>query len=98
MHQKAKVSFEVCQHRAGQYNMAELLIRFWWAEPTLRRTLPGNDCFTKRPPPVHGRIEQGYAFIAMPMDPEHPALIDVLEAVEEACEKCGPFLLGILRN
>ena len=36
-----------------------------------------------------GRIEQGYAFIAMPMDPEDPALIDVLEAVEEACEKCG---------
>ncbi|MCJ7601646.1 MAG: hypothetical protein MUO63_09120 [Desulfobulbaceae bacterium] len=34
-------------------------------------------------------VKQGYAFIAMPMDPEDHALVDVLEAVKEAAKKCG---------
>ena len=31
----------------------------------------------------------GYAFIAMPMDPDDHSLIDVLEAVKDAATKCG---------
>ena len=34
-------------------------------------------------------VKQGYAFIAMPMDSEDHALVDVLEAVKEAANKCG---------
>ncbi len=34
-------------------------------------------------------VEQGYAFIAMPMDAEDHALVDVLEAIKEAAKKCG---------
>jgi len=35
------------------------------------------------------RIEHGYAFIAMQMDPEDHTLVDILEAVKEAASKCG---------
>lgn len=35
------------------------------------------------------RIEHGYAFIAMPIEPEDHTLVDVLEAVKEAASKCG---------
>lgn len=34
-------------------------------------------------------FEPNYAFIAMPMDPEDHALIDVLEAIKEIANKCG---------
>ncbi len=34
-------------------------------------------------------VESGYAFIAMPMDPEDHTLVDVLEAVKEAAGRCG---------
>jgi hypothetical protein len=34
-------------------------------------------------------VKQGYAFVAMPMDSEDHALVDVLEAVKEAANKCG---------
>ena len=34
-------------------------------------------------------IESGYAFIAMPMNPDDHSLIDVLEAVKDAATKCG---------
>jgi hypothetical protein len=33
-------------------------------------------------------VKKGYAFIAMPMDAEDHALVDVLEAVKEAANKC----------
>jgi len=33
--------------------------------------------------------EAGYAFIAMPMDPDDHTLVDVLEAVKEAAARCG---------
>jgi len=44
----------------------------------------------ERPTPIsiHG-VESGYAFIAMPMDPEDHALIDVLDAVKESARRCG---------
>src|SRR5262249_31071652 len=32
---------------------------------------------------------KGYAFIAMPMDPDDPQLIDVLDAIKEAARRCG---------
>lgn len=35
------------------------------------------------------KIERGYAFIAMPMDSEDHALVDVLDAVKNAASKCG---------
>ena len=34
-------------------------------------------------------LEPGYAFIAMPMDPDDHALVDVLEALKEAALRCG---------
>ena len=33
--------------------------------------------------------DTGYAFVAMPMDPEDAQLEDVLDAIKEACERCG---------
>jgi len=34
-------------------------------------------------------VQKGYAFIAMPMDPEDLALVDVLDAIKEAAARCG---------
>jgi hypothetical protein len=34
-------------------------------------------------------VESGYAFIAMPMDPEDHTFVDVLDAVKEAARRCG---------
>ena len=34
-------------------------------------------------------IVPNYAFIAMPMDENDPTLIDVLDAIQEACRRCG---------
>src|SRR5215470_1605830 len=34
-------------------------------------------------------VEEGYAFIAMPMDPEDLQLVDVLDAIKEAARNCG---------
>ena len=34
------------------------------------------------------RSEPGYAFIAMPMDPDDHALVDVLDALKEAARRC----------
>lgn len=31
----------------------------------------------------------GYAFVAMPMDPEDHALVDVLDAIKDAAKRCG---------
>jgi hypothetical protein len=35
------------------------------------------------------KVELGYAFVAMPLDPEDPSLIDILDAVKEATQRCG---------
>lgn len=42
---------------------------------------------TARTPPSH--IRQGYAFIAMAMDPQDPALEDVIDAIKEAAQECS---------
>lgn len=34
-------------------------------------------------------VQKGYAFIAMPMDPEDLELADVLDAIKEAARRCG---------
>jgi len=34
-------------------------------------------------------IEQGYAFIAMPIDPTNAELEDVLDSIKEAAQRCG---------
>jgi len=34
-------------------------------------------------------VEQRYAFVAMPMDPSDPQLVDVLEAIKEGAFPCG---------
>lgn len=53
----------------------------------------------KNPPPEQPRsiervsidagIQQGYAFIAMPIDPSNAELEDVLDAIKEAAQRCG---------
>jgi len=44
----------------------------------------------QRPNPIITRsVESGYAFIAMPMDPEDHTLVDFLDAVKEAAKRCG---------
>jgi hypothetical protein len=34
-------------------------------------------------------VQEGYVFIAMPMDPGNPQLEDVHDAIKEACSRCG---------
>jgi hypothetical protein len=51
--------------------------------PLLKSATPGTPR-SQRP-----RSESGYAFIAMPMDPDDHALIDVLDALKEAALRCG---------
>jgi len=34
-------------------------------------------------------VKAGYACIAMPMDPNDPGLVDVLEAIKEGAKRCG---------
>jgi hypothetical protein len=38
---------------------------------------------------VKEAISTGYAFVAMPIDPEDPANVDVLDAIKEAAQRCG---------
>lgn len=52
--------------------------------PLLRPGTPGTPRGGQRP-----LSEAGYAFIAMPMDPEDHALVDVLDALKEAALRCG---------
>ncbi|MGA7875284.1 MAG: hypothetical protein WCA08_06440 [Desulfoferrobacter sp.] len=39
--------------------------------------------------PLYHNVDPGYAFIAMPMNPEDETLVDVLDAVKEAAKRCG---------
>lgn len=41
------------------------------------------------PPQIENKIEAGYAFVAMPIDPKDYQLEDVLDAIKEACNRCG---------
>lgn len=34
-------------------------------------------------------VQKGYAFIAMPMDSDDPQLVDVLDSIKEAANRCG---------
>lgn len=38
---------------------------------------------------LDSEVQEGYVFIAMPMDPASPQLDDVHEAIKEACSRCG---------
>lgn len=38
---------------------------------------------------VEDELQPGYTFIAMPMDPDDSQLEDVLDAIKEACTRCG---------
>ena len=38
---------------------------------------------------VEDELQPGYTFIAMPMDPDDAQLEDVLDAIKEACTRCG---------
>jgi hypothetical protein len=40
-------------------------------------------------PRVELDVQEGYAFIAMPMDPDDTALVDVHDAIKEAAARCG---------
>lgn len=40
-------------------------------------------------PKIENELERGYAFVAMPMDSTDPQLVDVLDAIKEACDRCG---------
>ena len=52
--------------------------------PLLKPSPPGTSHSGQR---LH--FEPGYAFIAMPMDPEDHTLVDVLDALKEAALRCG---------
>lgn len=41
------------------------------------------------PVEIDEEFQPGYAFIAMPIDPDDPQLEDVLDAIREACGRCG---------
>jgi hypothetical protein len=53
----------------------------------LRNPLPIRQSPTK--PTVSAAIQQGYAFVAMPIDKDDHQLVDVLEAIKDAAEKCS---------
>jgi len=38
---------------------------------------------------LDSEVQEGYVFIAMPMDPNNPQLEDVHDAIKEACSRCG---------
>jgi hypothetical protein len=38
---------------------------------------------------VRDLIRQNYAFVAMPIDPDDPSNVDVLDAIKESCQRCG---------
>jgi hypothetical protein len=40
-------------------------------------------------PGIEHEVQRGYAFIAMPMDRDNHALVDVLEAIKAAANDCG---------
>jgi hypothetical protein len=40
-------------------------------------------------PAINAEIQEGYAFIAMPIDPDDDQLVDVLEAIKTAAADCG---------
>jgi hypothetical protein len=40
-------------------------------------------------PATEIEIRKNFAFVAMPMSAEQPELIDVLESIKEACDRCG---------
>ncbi len=66
--------------------------------PTVHDMVDQTIGVLRDPPPVKGQqgaatvgVEQipNYAFVAMPIDPNIPELGDVLDAVKEACDRCG---------
>jgi hypothetical protein len=52
------------------------------------RSRPSEDPSEQPRVQVELDVEGGYAFIAMPMDPEDLQLVDVLEAIKEAARRC----------
>ena len=38
---------------------------------------------------IETEVREGYAFVAMPMDPGMPELVDVLDSIKESCARCG---------
>jgi hypothetical protein len=40
-------------------------------------------------PAINAEIHAGYAFVAMPIDPDDDQLVDVLEAIKTAAADCG---------
>jgi hypothetical protein len=40
-------------------------------------------------PVIESEVRTGYAFVAMPMDRDDPALVDVLEGIKTAGKECG---------
>jgi hypothetical protein len=64
-----------------QQLLAGALVLF--GSPLLKSTPPGTPRGQRR------LVKLGYAFIAMPMDPDDHALADVLDALKEAALRCG---------
>jgi hypothetical protein len=53
------------------------------------RSRPSEDSAERPRVQVELDVEEGYAFIAMPMDPDDLGLVDVLDAIKEAARRCG---------
>lgn len=49
---------------------------------------PPEDKPTRNEPELEFQIQQGYVFVAMPIDPSS-SFNDVLDTIKETCEKCG---------
>jgi hypothetical protein len=53
------------------------------------RAGPAAATAEEQAPRVEIDVQEGYAFIAMPMDPDDTGLVDVLDAIKEAARRCG---------
>jgi hypothetical protein len=56
---------------------------------TIGELRAGRAAATAEPPVRVELVQEGYAFIAMPIDTDDPALVDVHDAIKEAAHRCG---------
>lgn len=73
------------------YNMSISSIVFDIVDETIGVIMAGGRETATTNPSVSAEpdYEEGYAFIAMAIDPEDPHLEDVLDSIKEAADKCG---------
>lgn len=75
-HSKSILVHQIQQLLAGAYILIE--------SPLAQTSLSSSESFRSKP-----SVEENYAFIAMPMNPDDHSLIDVLETIKAAALQCG---------